>query len=222
MRGIHVDPEKQTVHAEGGCTLGDIDRATHPYGLATPTGINSTTGIGGLALGGGMGHLSRRYGLTIDNFLSVDMVLADGSIVTANADQNADLFWAVRGGGGNFGVVTAFLLKLHPVSTVIAGPSVWPIGMAAEAMRFYRDFISQAPEYLNGIFAMFTAPPGPPFPEHLHLKKVCGITWCYTGPEEQADQVFAPVKNFGPPVLYGVKPMPFPTLSTRLAVVLAS
>lgn len=214
MRGIRVDPDNRTVQAEGGCTLGDIDRATHPYGLATPTGINSTTGIGGLALGGGMGHLTRRYGLTIDNLLSVDMVLADGSFVTANAAQNADLFWAVRGGGGNFGVVTTFQLKLYPVSSVIAGPTVWSLDMAAEAMRFYRDFISQAPENLNGIFAIYTVPPGPPFPEHLHLKKVCGVVWCYSGPEEQAGQVFATIKNFGPPVLYGVKPMPFPALQS--------
>lgn len=212
MRGVSVDPEAQTARVEGGCTLADIDQATHPYGLAAPTGINSTTGIGGLALGGGIGHLTRKYGLTIDNLVSVEMVLADGRFVTADAAQNADLFWAVRGGGGNFGVVTAFKLKLHPVSTVIAGPSVWPIEFAAEAMRFYRDLISQAPEELNGIFAIFTAPPSPPFPEHLHLKKVCGVTWCYTGPPEQADRIFEPIKNFGPPLLYGVKPVPFPIL----------
>jgi len=212
LREVSVDPEEAVVRVAGGCTLADIDQATHPYGLATPTGINSTTGIGGLALGGGIGHLTRKYGLTIDNFVSVEIVLANGRFITADAAHNSDLFWAIRGGGGNFGVVTAFKLKLYPVSTVIAGPTVWPIEFAAEAMRFYRDFISQAPEDLNGIFAIYTAPPAPPFPEHLHLKKVCGVTWCYTGPPEQAEQIFEPVKNFGPPVLFGVKPLPFPVL----------
>ncbi len=214
MRAVQVDAEKRTVRVEGGCTLNEIDRATHAYGFATPTGINSTTGIGGLALGGGIGYLTRRYGLTIDNLLSVEMVLADGSAVTASEDENPDLFWAVRGGGGNFGVVTAFTFRLHPVSTVIAGPVVWPLEMGAEALRFYRDFMSQAPDDLNGIFLFYTAPPAPPFPEHLHLKKVCGVMWCYTGPEERAAQVFAPVKEFGPPLLYGVKPMPFPALQS--------
>jgi FAD/FMN-containing dehydrogenase len=214
MRGVQVDPQACVAEVEGGCTLGDFDRAAHPYGLATPTGINSTTGIGGLALGGGFGHLTRKYGLTIDNLISVDMVLADGRVVTASNEHNADLYWAVRGGGGNFGVVTLFRFKMHPVSTVVAGPTVWMLDKAPEVMRFYREFIGQAPEDLSGIFAIYTAPPNPPFPEHLQLKKVCGILWCYDGPEEQANRLLAAVRDIGPPELYGVRPMPYPTLQS--------
>jgi FAD/FMN-containing dehydrogenase len=214
MRGIRVDPQAGTVSVSGGCTLGDIDHATNPFGLAVPTGINSTTGIGGLTLGGGFGHLTRKYGLTIDNLLAVDVVLADGRFVTASTDQNEDLFWAVRGGGGNFGVVTNFQFKLHPVRTVIAGPTVWPIDRLPEVMRFYSDYLSQAPETLSGIFATYTAPSGPPFPEDLRGKKVCGILWCYSGPEEQSERLFSPVRSFGPPALYGVRSMSFPTLQS--------
>ena len=216
MKGIRVDPQARTVLVEGGCTLGDIDHATYPFGLTIPSGVNSTTGIGGLTLGGGIGHLTRKYGLTIDNLLAVDMVLADGRFVTASENENTNLFWAVRGGGGNFGVVTAFLFKLHPVGTVIAGPTVWTLDMAEEAMRFYRDFIGQAPSELSGILAFYTVPPSPVFPEHLHLKKVCGIVWCYTGPVEQAGEVFAPIRKFGPPALDGIRPMPFPALQSAL------
>jgi FAD/FMN-containing dehydrogenase len=212
MRGIRVDPKACTVLVSGGCTMGDLDHATHPFGLAVPTGVNSTTGIGGLTLGGGFGHLTRKHGLTIDNLLSADMVLSDGRFVTASADQNDDLFWAVRGGGGNFGVVTAFQFRLHPVNTVIAGPTVWSFEKALEVMRFYRDFLSQAPEELSGIFAIYTAPSGPPFPEHLQGRKVCGIVWCYSGHDERAERLFAPVRDFGPPAFNGVRPMPFPTL----------
>jgi FAD/FMN-containing dehydrogenase len=138
IKYTHVDPVAKTVVAGGGCTWGDVDHATHAFGLATPSGIISTTGVGGLTLGGGIGHLTRQLGLTIDNLLSVDMVLADGSFVTANADQNQDLFWAVRGGGGNFGVATAFKFKLHPVDMVYAGPILYEIGEAEEAMRLYQ------------------------------------------------------------------------------------
>lgn len=212
MKGIRVDPQTRTVLVGGGCTLGDMDHATHPFGLAVPSGVNSTTGIGGLALGGGFGHLTRKYGLTIDNLLAVDMVLADGRFVTVSATQHPDLFWAVRGGGGNFGVVTAFQFQLHPISTVIAGPTIWTLDMAADAMRFYRDFIRTAPDDISGIFAFFTVPPSAPWPAHLHLQKVCGVTWCYVGPAEEADRVLAPIRAFGPPVLDGIKPMPFPVL----------
>ncbi len=140
------------------------------------------------------------------------MVLADGSLVTANADEHPDLFWALRGGGGNFGVVTSFLFRLHHVDTVFAGPTMWPLEQAAEVMRWYRTFITEAPEDLNGFFAFMTVPPGPPFPEELHLKKVCAIVWNYTGPADRFDEVFAPVRQFGPPVLDGVQPMPFPAI----------
>lgn len=218
MRDIRVDPQKRTIRVEGGCALRDIDQAAYPFGLAVPSGTTSSTGIGGLALGGGIGHLTRKYGLTIDSLLSVEMVLADGSMITASAGQNEDLFWAVRGGGGNFGVVTAFVFKLYPVSTVIAGSVVWSLDMAAEVMRFYRDFMLRAPEDLSGIFAVHTVPPGPPFPEHLHLRKVCGVTWCYTGPDDEAEKIFQPIKNFGPPAFYGVKPTPFPILQSAIDV----
>ena len=141
LKGIRVDQKNRTVRVEGGCLWGDVDHATHPFGLAVPSGFLSTTGVGGLTLGGGIGYLSRQYGLTIDNLLGVDMVLADGRLVTASAEENADLFWAVRGGGGNFGVVTSFLFRGHPVSTVYGGPIFWPMEKGAEVLRFWRDFI---------------------------------------------------------------------------------
>lgn len=212
LRGVRVDPAARTARVEGGARLGDVDHATHPFGLATPAGIISTTGVGGLTLGAGVGHLTRRLGLTIDNLLEVDVVLASGELVTASADTNADLFWAVRGGGGNFGIVTSFVYRLHPVSTVMAGPTLYDLDQAPEVLRWYRDFIGQAPEELNGFFAFLVVPPGPPFPEALHLRKMCGIVWCYSGPQEKAEAVFAPIRSFGPPALYGVQAMPFPTL----------
>ena len=213
-RGIRVDPAARTVRVEGGCTWGDVDHATHAFGLATPSGIISTTGVGGLTLGGGLGHLTRKYGLSIDNLLEADVVLADGSFITANEEENEDLFWALRGGGGNFGIVTSFLFLLHPISTIIGGPTLWPLEQGPEVMRWYRDFIANAPQDLNGFFAFLTVPPGPPFPEHLHLKKMCGIVWCYTGPEEDADEVFAPVQEVGTPALHGVHAMPYPALQS--------
>jgi hypothetical protein len=214
MRGIRVDPKARTVLVEGGRTWGDFDHATHAFGLAVPCGIISTTGVGGLTLGGGIGHLTRKYGLTIDNLLAVDIVLADGSLVTASADENADLFWAVRGGGGNYGVVTAFLFRANPVQTAIVGPTLWELDKAVEVLRWYREFLPQAPTDLNGFFAFLTVPPAPPFPEHLHLKKMCGVVWCYTGPESRADEVFKPIREFGPPTLYGIHPAPFPAVQT--------
>src|SRR5213080_1961137 len=141
MKYTRVDPAARTTTVGGGCTWGDVDHATHVFGLATPAGIISTTGVGGLTLGGGIGHLTRKYGLTIDNLVSVDMVLADGSFVAASADANKDLFWSVRGGGGNFGVVTSFTFRLHPAGTVIAGPTFWPIAQAEEVLKWYREFL---------------------------------------------------------------------------------
>jgi hypothetical protein len=214
MKGIQVDPETQTVRVQGGCTLGDVDHATHAFGLALPMGIQSTTGIAGLTLGGGVGHLTRHGGLTIDNLLEADVVLADGSLVKANARQHADLFWALRGGGGNFGVVTSFLFHCHPISTVFGGPMLWEITEAKEVLRWYHDFIRQAPEEINGFFAFLVVPPGPPFPEHLHLKNVCGIVWCYTGPMEEAQKVFEPLRSFKKPVLDLTGPLPVPALQS--------
>lgn len=211
MRGIRVDPQARTVRAEGGCLWGDVDHATHAFGLATPSGFISTTGVGGLTLGGGIGHLTRRLGLTIDNLRAVDMVLADGRLVSASADQYPDLFWAIRGGGGNFGVVTSFLFQLHPVSTVYAGPMLWHMDQAGEVLRWYRDFILNAPEEIGGWFLFLNVPPGPPFPEELYGKTMCGVVWCYSGPLEQAEEVFAPIRGARPPAVDFVGPLPFPT-----------
>jgi hypothetical protein len=214
MKGIHVDPVARTVRVEGGCTWGEVDHATHPFGLATPNGFISTTGVGGLTLGGGIGYLARSQGLTIDNLLEVDMVLADGSFVTASADEHADLFWAVRGGGGNFGVVTSFLFRLHPISTVYGGPMLWPFEQAADLMKFWRDFILQAPEEINGWFGFITVPPAPPFPEQFHLQKMCTIVWCYTGALERAEEAFQPIRATIPPAVDFAGPMPWPVLQS--------
>jgi FAD/FMN-containing dehydrogenase len=214
MKGIRVDPKARTVRVEAGCTWSDVDHATHAFGMATPSGIISSTGVGGLTLGGGIGHLTRRCGLAIDNLLSADVVLADANFVTASASENAELFWALRGGGGNFGVVTSFLFRLHPIDTVVAGPTLWPLEQAAAVLRWYRRFIVEAPRDLGGFFAFLTVPSGPPFPEHLHGKKMCGVVWCYSGPADDADAVFAPVRAFGPPALAGIGPMPYPVLQS--------
>ena len=149
MKGIRVDPAARTVRVEGGCTGGDMDHATHAFGMATPGGTVSSTGVAGLTLGGGIGHLTRPFGLAIDNLLEVDVVLADGRYVTANEKQNADLFWAVRGGGGNFGVVTSFLFRLHPLRTVSAGPTFWPLEQTPLVMKAYQEFMRQAPEDIS-------------------------------------------------------------------------
>ncbi|MFL6447257.1 MAG: FAD-binding oxidoreductase [Bryobacteraceae bacterium] len=212
MNYVRVDPLARTVLVGGGSKWRDVDHATHAFGLAVPTGIISSTGVAGLTLGGGMGHLTRKHGLTIDNLLSVDMVLADGSFVTANAEENTDLFWAVRGGGGNFGVVTSFLFQAHPVHTVCAGPMLWNLEHAADIMKWYREFITRAPEEMNGFFAMLAVPPGPPFPEELHLRNMCGIVWCYQGSMEQANTILEPLRSYRPPAFEFFVPMPFPML----------
>lgn len=214
MKGIRVEPRTQTVRVEGGCTWGDVDHATHAFGLATPAGILSTTGVGGLTLGGGIGHLTRKCGLTIDNLLAVDMVSADGRFITASAEENPDLFWAIRGGGGNFGIVTSFLFRLHPVDTVYAGPMLWELDQAPEVMRFYAEFIKSAPEDINGFFLFLVVPPGPPFPESLHHRKMCGIVWCYAGPPDRFEETFKPVRRFGKPAFEFVGPMPYPALQS--------
>ncbi len=212
IRYTHVDPENKTVRVGGGATWREVDHATHAFGLAVPTGIISSTGVGGLTLGGGLGHLTRSCGLTIDNLVSADLVLADGRFVTANEWRNEDLFWAIRGGGGNFGVVTSFVFKAHPVHTDYAGPMLWHLDRAADVMKWYRQFIATASEEITGFFAFMTVPPGPPFPEQLHLKKMCAIVWCYTGPLEKAEQVFQPVRAQLRPELDLVGPLPHPAL----------
>lgn len=214
MRGVRVDPAARTATVAGGALVRDLDHATHAFGLATPTGIISTTGIGGLTLGGGHGYLSRKHGLTIDNLLSVDVVLADGRLVTASPERHEDLFWALRGGGGNFGVVTSFTLRLHPVSTVVAGPTLWPLEAAGDLLRWYREFMPRAAEDLFGFFAFLTVPPAPPFPESLYLRKMCGIVWCYTGPPETAAEAFAPALKVAQPALHGPQEMPYPMIQS--------
>jgi FAD binding domain/Berberine and berberine like len=213
MRGVRVDPERRTAVVPGGALVSDVDHATHAFGLAAPFGIIGTTGVGGLTLGGGLGHLTRKLGLSIDNLLSADVVLADGSFVTASEDQHEDLFWALRGGGGNFGVVTAFTFRLSPVHTIVGGPTLFSLERAGEVLEWYREFLPNAEEDLNGFFAFLTVPPAPPFPEELHMQKMCGIVWCYAGPEERADQAFKPVRELRPE-LDGMGPMPLPALQS--------
>lgn len=212
IKFVRVDTANNTVRVGGGNVWGEVDHATHPFGLAVPAGIISTTGVGGLTLGGGVGHLSRKYGLTIDNLLEADMVLADGSFVTVNANQNEDLYWAIRGGGGNFGIVTSFKFQAHPVKTVFGGPTFWPIEKTEEVMGWYHDFITNAPDELNGFIATMVIP-GPPFPEHLHNKKLCGIVWCYVGDLDKAEEAFKPIMAMEP-LFAHVGPMPYPAIQT--------
>ena len=214
MRGVHVDPAARTARVAGGCAWGDVDHATHAFGLAVPSGTVSTTGVAGLTLGGGLGHLSRAYGLTVDNLLEADMVLADGRFVRASADENPDLFWAIRGGGGNFGVVTSFLFRLHPVKIVQAGVTFWPLEQTPEVMKAYREFIAQAPEQVSGFLAFLTVPPAPMFPSELHGKKVCGIVWCSLASPEETDKITNPMRRVGKPLLDHLGPMPFPVLQS--------
>jgi FAD/FMN-containing dehydrogenase len=213
LRGVIVDPEKRVAQVLGGTLLGEVDHATQPFGLAAPFGIISTTGVGGLTLGGGVGNMTRTLGLSIDSLVEADVVLADGTFVTASADQHPDLFWALRGGGGNFGVVTRFAFRLSPVSTVVAGPTLWPLDRAEEILSWYRDFMPNAPAELNGFFAFLTVPPGPPFPEELHLQKMCGVVWCFAGAPDKAGAAFAPVRELQP-TLDGIQPMPLPVLNS--------
>jgi FAD/FMN-containing dehydrogenase len=213
LKSIEVDPEARTARVGGGCTWGEVDAATGEHGLATPSGIISTTGVGGLTLGGGLGHLTRKFGLTIDNLLEAEMVLASGDVVRVNADEHPDLYWAIRGGGGNFGVVTSFLFRLHEVGTIFGGPTFWPVEQAEEVMSAYREFLPSAPRELNGFFAFHTVPPAPPFPEEIHLRKVCGVVWCYVGGEEEAREAMAPLLDAVPePLMHGVQAMPHAAL----------
>jgi FAD/FMN-containing dehydrogenase len=213
IAGVDVDPATRSVRVGGGATWGAVDAATNPHGLATPSGIISTTGVGGLTLGGGIGHLSRAHGLTIDNLLEAEVVLAGGEIVRAAPDENEDLFWALRGGGGNFGVVTSFRFRCNPVGNVLAGPTFWSLDRSAEMMRWYRDFQPALPRELTGFFAFLTVPPVAPFPEPLHMQKVCGVVWCYTGDPAAADELFAPVLATEP-LMHGVGEMPFPAIQS--------
>src|ERR1700730_1307043 len=214
MKSVRVDPATRTVRVDAGCTSGDVDHATHAFGLAVPFGIVSTTGIAGLTLGGGTGYLTRKYGLTIDNLLEVDIVLADGSFVTANAEDHPDLFWAVRGGGGNFGIVTSFLFRACPVKDVVGGPMFWDLSDAREVLEWHAEFMPTASEDLYGFFAFLKALPADPFPAHLHHKNLCGIIWCYSGPPEGADAAFKPIREFRKPLLEVIAPMPYTAMQS--------
>jgi hypothetical protein len=213
MKGVRVDPATSTVRVEPGCTQGDVDHATHAFGLAVPAGIVSTTGIAGLTLGGGTGYLTRQYGLTIDNLIEADVVLADGSFVTTNAKQNADLFWALRGGGGNFGVVTSFVYRAHPVKNVFGGPIFWELKDAAKVMRTYRDFIGKAPVKLGMFVGLKTVPSTAPFPEDIWNKKICALIFAYDGTPAEGQAVIKPLLDALPkPIMNGTGEMPFPAL----------
>src|SRR3954466_1883497 len=214
IKYTRVDPAARTVTVGGGCVWGDVDHATHAFGLATPSGIISTTGVGGLTLGGGIGHLTRKCGLSIDNLLSADVVLANGEFVKANTDENPDLFWALRGGGGNFGVVTSFTFKLHPIDTLYAGPMLYELSETADVMKWYRDLIPSAPDDLNGFFAFLTVPPAPPFPEHLHMKKMGGVVWAYSGGMPKAEEVCKPIGALKRAGLVFGGPLPYPALES--------
>jgi len=214
MKGIRVDPEARTVRVEPGCVWADVDHATHGFGLATVSGIIGTTGVPGLTLGGGHGYLSRRYGLTIDNLLSADVVLANGTLVHASNDENRDLFWALRGGGGNFGVVTSFEFRLHPVDTVTAGPMLWPLERLGEVMRWYRGWLPRAPRDTYAFFEVAEVPPAPMFPEALHGRKVCGLMWCHCGTKPTLDKILAEARAIAEPLLEHVAEMPYPALQS--------
>lgn len=214
MKGMRVDLTENTIRVEGGCLLGDIDHLTQAFGMAVPSGILSTTGIGGLTLGGGLGHLSRMYGLTIDSLLEADIVLADGSLITANEESNEDLFWAIRGGGGNFGVVVSFLFRMHRAGSIYGGPMLWDFEHSEKVMKFYRDFILRAPSNVYGYFAFLTVPPVALFPEHLHLKKMCGIVWCNLQEAHDASATLDRFRAFIKPALDYTGEMPYAALQS--------
>jgi FAD/FMN-containing dehydrogenase len=217
LRSTTVDPRNRTVRVDAGATWGDVDHATVAFGMATPSGFLASTGVAGLTLGGGIGYLSRRFGLTVDNLISADIVLADGTFVTASESSHAELFWALRGGGGNFGVVTSFTFRCHDIGengVVMGGPVLYDLADLGDVMRWYRELMPSLPEELSGWIAVLTIPPAPPFPPELWGRKACGIVWCYTGAHDRADEVLAPVREFGSPLLVGVGPMPFTALQS--------
>jgi FAD/FMN-containing dehydrogenase len=212
LRGLRVDPERRTVRAEGGCTWGDLNHATHAFGLATTGGIVSTTGIAGLTLGGGLGYLARRHGLTCDNLVSADVVTADGSFVTCSDERERDLFWAIRGGGGNFGVVTSFEYRLHPVADIFGGPTFYPLD--GDVLRSYRDLVAEAPEALGALFGLTLGPPLPFLPERWHGRPVAVVLTCWSGSADQDDRVRARLASLGPVLGQHVGRMPYPVINT--------
>ena len=215
MKGIHVDPQARTARAEAGVLWGELDRETQLFGLATVGGIVSHTGVSGLTLGGGIGWLMRKYGATVDNLLSVDLVTADGELVTASENENPDLFWGVRGGGGNFGIVTSFEYRLHPVGPIVlAGPIFHPLEDAPEVLRFYRELAAAAPDELTTIVELELAPPLPFLPEDVHGKPIVMVGACYAGAPEDGAEVVRPLKEFGSPIVDRLEPKPYLALNS--------
>jgi FAD/FMN-containing dehydrogenase len=214
MRGVRVDPRSKTARAEGGATWGDLNHAGYSFGLATTGGIISTTGVGGLTLGGGIGYLARGFGLSCDNLVSCDVVTADGNFLTASETDNEDLFWALRGGGGNFGVVTSLEYKLHPVKDIYGGPMFFELEHTADILRFFGEFIADAPEELGGFPAFQIAPPLPFIPEERHGDTFCAIVACWAGPIDEGEGALKPIHDVAPVVAEHVGPMPYPMLNS--------
>lgn len=214
MRGVRVDPGRRTARAEGGATWGDFNAATHAFGLATTGGIVSTTGVGGLTLGGGIGYLSRGLGLSCDNLVSADVVTADGRLVVASEEENDDLFWALRGGGGNFGAVTSFEFRLSPVKDIYGGPMFFELDDAATVLRSFADYIADAPEELGAFPAFQLAPPLPFIPEDRHGDPFVLIVSCWSGPLDQGERALRAFHEFAPVVAEHVGPMPYPALNS--------
>jgi hypothetical protein len=213
-RGVHVDPAKRTARAEAGATWGDFNAATYPFGLATTGGIISSTGVSGLTLGGGIGYLTRGFGLSIDNLLSADVVTADGRFLVASERENADLFWALRGGGGNFGVVTSLEFQLHEVKDIYGGPMFFELGEVGNILRFYREYIADASEHM-GVFPAFQiAPPLPFIPEDRHGDTFVALVACWAGPLDEGEAAFKPFHDVAPVVAEMVGPMPYPALNS--------
>lgn len=211
MKGIRVDPPARTAWAQPGVLWGELDQETQAFGLAVTGGIVTHTGIAGLTLGGGLGWLMRKHGLTIDNLTAADVVTADGRLLRASAAEHPDLFWGLRGGGGNFGVVTCFEYRLHPLGPVLAGPVLWPIEQAAEVLRFYRDFIATVPDELTTIVNLRKAPPLPAIPQPLHGRPVCAVTVCWSGELAAGETLLRPLRRFGRPLLDLIAIKPYPT-----------
>jgi FAD/FMN-containing dehydrogenase len=217
MRGIRVDPAARTARADAGVLWGELDRETQLHGLATVGGIVTHTGIAGLTLGGGIGWLMRKHGATVDNLLSADLVTADGEVVTASEESNADLFWGIRGGGGNFGIATSFEYRLHPVGPIVlAGPIFHPLERAGEVLRFYGDFAAAAPDELTTIFELSVAPPLPFLPAEVHGKPIVMVGACYAGPPEEGLEVVRPLKELGSPIVDLLEPKPYLALQSML------
>jgi FAD/FMN-containing dehydrogenase len=214
MRGVRVDPAAKTARAEGGATWGDFNAATYAFGLATTGGIISTTGVGGLTLGGGIGYLARGYGLSCDSLVSADVVTADGRFLVASEDENDDLFWALRGGGGNFGVVTSFKFRVHPVKDIYGGPMFFELRHAGAILRFFREFIAEAPEELGAFPAFQIAPPLPFIPEDRHGDTFLAMVACWAGPLDQGPRALQPFHDLAPVVAEFVGPMPYPALNS--------